>query len=64
MCQIACNKEMSSSHFCISLAAHGWLTNISGADKGKDKGKEVYFCEESMKICIQRFKGMLSSNRS
>ena len=27
MCQIACNKEMPSSHFYITLAAHGWLTS-------------------------------------
>ena len=27
MCQIACNKEMPSSHFFITLAALGWLTN-------------------------------------
>ena len=26
MCQIACNKEMPSSHFFITLAALGWLT--------------------------------------
>ena len=30
MCPIACNKEMSSSHFYITLAAHGWLTITNG----------------------------------
>ena len=28
MCQIACNKELRSSHFFITLAALGWLTVV------------------------------------